>query len=144
MRDIAILEKYCINNDGTYMYGFKLGTDISTIKKDIIDKEEKVEVTSFDKSGETKTSGIIASGDKIKIKTESEEKEYTIILYGDVNSDGKISSADYIMIKNHIMEVSKLNELEKIYADANKDGKVNSADYIAIKNHIMEIKSIVQ
>ena len=48
------------------------------------------------------------------------------------------------MIKNHIMEVSKLNELEKTYADANKDGKVNSADYIAIKNHIMEIKNIVQ
>ena len=28
---------------------------------------------------------------------------------------GKVSSADYIAIKNHIMEVSKLNELEKIY-----------------------------
>jgi len=139
-----ILRLLQINNDGTYMYGFKLGTDISTIKKSIITKEEKVEVNSFDKNGKSKTSGIIASGDKIKIKTESEEKEYTIILYGDVNSDGKISSADYIMIKNHIMEVSKFGELEKIYADANKDGKVNSADYIAIKNHIMEVKSIVQ
>ena len=48
------------------------------------------------------------------------------------------------MIKNHIMDVSKLNELENSYADANKDGKVNSADYIAIKNHIMDINSIVQ
>jgi len=48
------------------------------------------------------------------------------------------------MVKNHIMDVSKLSELEKIYADANKDNKVNSADYIAIKNHIMEVKNIVQ
>ena len=139
-----ILRLLEINNDGTYMYGFKLDTDISAIKKDIIEKENKVEVTSFDKTGKTKTSGIIASGDKIKIKTESEEKEYIIILYGDINSDGKITSADYIMVKNHIMEVSKFNDLEKIYADANKDGKINSADYIAIKNHIMEVKSIVQ
>ena len=139
-----ILRLLEINNDGTYMYGFQLGTDISLIKKNIIDKESKAEVSSFNKNGESKTSGIIASGDKIKIKTGSEEKEYTIILYGDVNSDGKISSADYIMIKNHIMEVSKLGNLEMEFADANKDGKVNSADYIAIKNHIMEVKSIVQ
>jgi len=139
-----ILRLLGINNDGNYMYGFELGTDISVLKKNIIDKETKAEVSAITKNGNSKTSGIIASGDKIKIKTGSEEKEYTIILYGDVNSDGKISSADYIMVKNHIMDVSKLSQLELEFADANKDGKVNSADYVAIKNHIMEVKSIVQ
>lgn len=139
-----ILRLLNIKNDGNYMYGFKLGTDISTIKKSIIDKEPKAEVSAVSKNGTAKTSGIIASGDKIKIKTDSEEKEYTIIIYGDVNGDGKISSADYIMVKNHIMDVTKLNSLEVNFADANKDGKVNSADYITIKNHIMEVKSIVQ
>ena len=74
----------------------------------------------------------------------SEEKEYIVIIYGDVNGDGKISSADYIKIKNHIMETNKLTNLEKEYADANKDGKVSSADYIAIKNHIMEVSKIIQ
>ena len=59
---------------------------------------------------------------------------YEVVVKGDVNSDGKISSADYIMVKNHIMDVTKLGELQNVYADANKDGKVNSADYIAIKN----------
>ena len=139
-----ILRLLEIKNDGSYMYGFELGTDISSIKKSIIDKESKAEVSSFDKNGKSKTSGIIASGDKIKIKTASEEKEYTIIIYGDVNGDGKISSADYIMVKNHIMDVTKLGTLEQALADANKDGKVSSADYITIKNHIMDVKKIVQ
>ena len=139
-----ILRLIGIKNDGNYMYGFDIGTDISAIKKSIVDKESKAEVSSFDKNGKSKTAGIIASGDKIKIKTNKEEKEYTIIVYGDVNSDGKISSADYIMVKNHIMEVTKLGDLEKVYADANKDEKVSSADYVAIKNHIMEVKNIVQ
>ena len=139
-----ILRLLEIKNDGNYIYGFSIGTDISTIKQNIINKEPKAEVSSLDRDGKSKTNGVIASGDKIKIKTDSEEKEYTIILYGDVNGDGKISSADYIMVKNHIMEVTKLSELEKIYADANKDGKVSSGDYVAIKNHIMEVKSIVQ
>ena len=139
-----ILRVINIKNDGTYMYGFNVGTDISTIKKNIIDKEPKAEVNSFNKDGKSKTEGAIASGDKIKIKTETEEKEYTIIIYGDVNSDGKITSADYIKVKNHIMDVNKLNSNELLFGDANKDGKVNSADYVTIKNHIMEVKSIVQ
>jgi hypothetical protein len=102
------------------------------------------EITTYDKNGNSKTSGIIASGDIINIKTINEERKYQIVIYGDANSDGKINSADYIAIKNHIMDVTKLNDIEQLYADANKDGKVNSADYIAIKNHIMEVKSIVQ
>lgn len=139
-----ILRTLNITNDGSYIYGLEVGTDISEIKKMIIEKESKVEVSSYNKDGKEKINGIIASGDKIKIKTSSEEKEYSVVIYGDVNSDGKISSADYVTIKNHIMDIRKLSEMELIYADANKDGKVNSADYVTIKNHIMDVKKIVQ
>jgi len=139
-----ILRLLGIVNDDNYMYGFNVGTDISLIRQNIINREPKAEVTTYDKFGNTKSDGIIASGDVVNIKTANEEKKYKIVVYGDANSDGKITSADYIAIKNHIMEVTKLNEEEQLYGDANKDGKVNSADYIAIKNHIMEVKSIVQ
>ena len=30
--------------------------------------------------------------------------------FADANRDGKVSSADYIAIKNHIMEVKKINQ----------------------------------
>ena len=143
--DIAeILRVLNIKNDGNYIYGYALKTDIKNIIKSITDKENKAIVTCFDKSKQEKKEGIIASGDIIKIKTDREEKEYSLIIYGDVSGDGLISSADYIAIKNHIMEVKKLSDIEKIWADANKDGKVTSADYIAIKNHIMDIKTITQ
>lgn len=139
-----ILRLLEIKNDGNYMYGFEVGTDISAIKKNIINKEAKAEVSSFDKNGKSKASGIVASGDKIKIKTNSEEKEYTIIIYGDVNGDGKIAASDYVYIKNHIMDVKKLTSFELVCADANKDGKLAASDYVTIKNHIMDIKKIVQ
>ena len=139
-----ILRVLDIKNDGSYIYGYSLGTDIATIVKAIQDKEPKATVSTFNKAGAEKSNGIIASGDKINIKTDREEKNYTIVIYGDASSDGKISSADYIAVKNHIMNVKSLSDLEKIYADANKDGKVNSADYITIKNHIMDVKKIEQ
>ena len=58
-------------------------------------------------------------------------------LVGDVNGDGKVSSLDYIKIKNHIMGTNKLTGSPLTRADVNGDGKVSSLDYIKIKNHIM-------
>ena len=139
-----ILRTLNINNDGTYIHGLALNTDVSKIITDITNKEKLATVTYTDKANNNKTSGIIASGDKLTIKTNREEKTYIIVVYGDVNSDGKISSADYIAIKNHIMDVKKLDDLEQLFADPSKDGKVSSADYIAIKNHIMNVSQIVQ
>ena len=131
-------------NDGTYLYGFSLNTDISSIIDSIQNREEKAVVTCFNKNGVEKKSGIIASGDIINIKTDREEKNYKIVIYGDVNSDGKITASDYMTIKNHIMDVKKLSSEEMIFADANKDSKVTASDYMTIKNHIMEVKEIVQ
>ena len=56
---------------------------------------------------------------------------------GDVNRDGKITSSDYVLIKNHIMGIKLLDETSKIYADYNGDGKITSSDYVLIKNYIM-------
>ena len=68
----------------------------------------------------------------------------TLIIYGDVNGDGKIAATDYVAIKNHIMDQKKLTDFEKLCADVNRDGKVAATDYVAIKNHIMDVKKISQ
>lgn len=56
---------------------------------------------------------------------------------GDVNGDGKLTPADYIKIKNHIMKVNILSGAALKAADANNDGKISPADYITVKNKIM-------
>lgn len=61
---------------------------------------------------------------------------------GDVNGDGKVSSLDYIQIKNHIMGNKKLTGASLERADVNGDGKVSSLDYIKIKNHIMGVNPL--
>jgi len=139
-----LIQKSEIKNNGKYIYGYEIDTNINLIVEKIKNTYNDLEVTSYNKNNQTKTNERIASGDKIKIKTKNEEQTYVILIYGDVTGDSKINSADYIAIKNHIMETKKLNDDELKYADANKDGKVNSADYITIKNHIMDVKKITQ
>lgn len=83
-----------------------------------------------------------AIGTGYKIKDNSTNKEYTAIVLGDVNGDGKVKATDYMKIKNYIMNTSKLSEVEKKAADVNKDGEIKATDYMKIKNYIMGTSSI--
>ena len=84
-------------------------------------------------SGKTVTSGNIGTGFTIKYNGTA----YTVIKKGDVNSDGKVISSDYVKIKNYIMGKGSLSSVSKSAADVNQDGKVTSSDYVKIKNYIM-------
>lgn len=61
----------------------------------------------------------------------------TPVLPGDVNGDGKVTSSDYVLIKNHILDKNKLSDTALKVADVNKDGKVTSSDYVLVKNYIL-------
>ena len=45
-------------------------------------------------------------------------------------------------IKNYIMNVSKLNDIQLKAADVNIDENVKATDYMEIKNYIMGISQI--
>ena len=69
---------------------------------------------------------------------ENNKEEVVEVKIGDVNNDGKISPTDYVLIKNHIMQIKLLQtDIEKKAADINKDGKISPTDYVLVKNHIM-------
>ncbi len=58
---------------------------------------------------------------------------------GDVNGDGKVTSADYLMIRDYIMGSYDLKDNYKLAADVTGDGKVTSADYLKIRDYIMGV-----
>ena len=93
------------------------------------------ETVISDIDGATTSDTTFGTGAKIKIK----DKEYSLVMIGDINGDGKIKASDYVLIKNFIMtpETSKLNDLQKKAADINKDSSIKASDYVLIKNYIM-------
>ena len=56
---------------------------------------------------------------------------------GDVNTDGRITASDYVLIKNQIMGTTSLDDNAKKAADVNNDGKITASDYVMVKNYIM-------
>ena len=72
------------------------------------------------------------------------EQSYMLVLYGDANKDGRITSADLLRIQRSILQMTTLDESSKEAADANHDGKVNSADLLRIQKAILGMTEIVQ
>lgn len=98
---------------------------------------EKVKATysgAVIKKGDTEIkTGNVGTGYKVTI----DEKEYVIVVKGDVDGDARITAADYVRIKNHIMGKKILESTEKQSADVDSDGKTTAADYVRVKNYIM-------
>ena len=114
----------------------------------ILDKiETSYDVKVKEKSGKNLgENDIVGTGSKVQILDSAGAViyEYTVLIYGDVTGDGKITSKDYMAIKNHIMETSILNQIEQKAADSFRDGNITSKDYMVIKNHIMGVGKINQ
>lgn len=71
--------------------------------------------------------------------------EYHIVLYGDVNGDGKINSTDLLVLQRHILEIDMLKSYFKTAGNINKNGKnPSSLDSLLIQRHILGLKLIEQ
>lgn len=92
------------------------GLDIEKIK--VEDIKEKIQtlynIKIYDYKGNELTDGqMVGTGSKIRIVDDNDviKMEYYIIIYGDVNGDGKINSLDLLVLQRHILEIEKLNGL---------------------------------
>lgn len=79
----------------------------------------------------TVTEGLIGTGSVITLEANGETKEYTFIVMGDVNGDGKVNSSDALAILQHSVGSKTLEGNALVTADLSGDGMINSADALA-------------
>lgn len=135
-------EKLTITDDN-YISKINAGSKLNSIT-DNITVSSGLKIISKDINGNELTNdNVIGTGTTISImENDKSLAKYTVVIRGDVNGDGKITSSDYVNIKNNIMGTISLSDVKKLGADVNKDGKVTSSDYVLIKNHIMGYSTI--
>lgn len=89
----------------------------------------------------------VGTGSKIQFVDEQNviKMEYYVIVYGDVNGDGKINSTDLLVLQRHILEIEPLKGLYLKAGNINKNGKnPSSLDSLLIQRHILGLKLIEQ
>lgn len=103
-------------------------------------------VSVVDANGNSK-SGTIGTGDKVRILNASGGvyREFTVIIYGDVNGDGSVGVKDAYLIRRDILGESKLSGAYKTAADVSKtnDG-ITVKDAFILKRHILGDAKITQ
>lgn len=89
---------------------------------------------------------IVGTGSKILVKENGNIlRVYNIIIYGDVNGDGKINSVDLLVLQRHILEIEEINGVYKKAGNVRKDGKKpTSVDLLLIQRHILGLQLIEQ
>ena len=89
---------------------------------------------------------IVGTGCRIRIKENGYIlREYSIILYGDVDGDGKITSIDLLVIQRHILQIEQMKEIFRKAGNVSKRGiKPTSVDLLIIQRHILTIQVIEQ
>ena len=71
--------------------------------------------------------------------------EYTVVLYGDVNGDGKINSIDLLVLQRDILEIEKLSGVFLQAGNVRKNGREpSSVDSLKIQRHILGLELIAQ
>lgn len=131
-------------NFGSNVTGVQPGTSVDAFKSKIYVTGGTMKL--FDKNGKEKTSGNIATGDKIVVysKDNNEHVNKDIVVYGDISGDGKISIIDLANVQKHILKVKEQSGIYFTAADTNKDGKVSIIDLANVQKHILNVKSISQ
>lgn len=103
------LENLNVNNNQLSKIGERV--TVAEFKKKITVSDNLDTIVKDSKNNVLKEEAYITTNTQVQIiKKDSNEvlQEYTCIIYGDVNCDGKISALDYTLIKNHIMDVQKI------------------------------------
>lgn len=142
VEDIETVElSYILNNIGikyneNYIYGISEDTDIKSLINNVSKVSAYASATIKDKDGNSKTSGVFKTGDKVTISNSKDEITLTILMYGDINGDGKIDKDDCLAILRHLNGYTTLNDVYKVAADPNKDGKIDKDDCLAILRHL--------
>ena len=61
------------------------------------------------------------------------------IIKGDVNLDGKVSTADLLSLKKYLLGITELSDQQFTSADINEDGKVSTADLLSLKKYLLGV-----
>ena len=145
---ITFDETLKVNEDNGYVSKIEPNTKTSSIFDKIEYNKDKFDVVIKNINGKViSDDDLIGTGTTISLVSKDSREEiqtFTVIIYGDVNGDGKIYATDYVKIKNHIMDVEKIKGACLEAADVNHDGKIYATDYVKIKNYIMGTGDISQ
>lgn len=129
---------------GNNITGVDYNTTVETFKKNL-SAPSGYSIKVVDKDGKALTSGNIGTGAKVILYKEKDAVKTTpVVIKGDSNGDGKLSSTDVLFAQRYIVGTYSLDGAYYNGADINGDGKISSVDILYMQRHIVGTYDIKQ
>ena len=135
-----------LNTETSVLNGFTIGETVESAisKLEVFNGTLQIR----DSAGKVKANdSVIATGDVLWLIDNNgfDYKSYTILIYGDVNGDGKIDLFDFAYVKKVILENTGLTGIYLEAGDAYEASEgINLFDFAVIKKYILEKTEIPQ
>ncbi len=119
-------------------------TAVADFIKNLAVKDGSAAVYTAD--GKAKESGIVGTGDILRVYDTDKalHASYPVVIVGDVNGDGKITSLDLRIAQKHILKVTALDGYYLTAADSSKDKSLTSLDLRITQKFILGVTKTVQ
>ncbi len=117
--------------ENSFIKNIQKNTEVDSLKKFLNN------VTTVIHNGRILNSStdILSTGDIVKT---GDNKEYTVVIYGDINSDGNVNAKDLIRYRKYLVNSIKLSEAQILAIDINMDKKSNIKDLIQVRKILLQ------
>ena len=139
-----VLSALNVSNSSNYLTGFSVGGNVEREIAKVRALDSNVQVVVKKADGTQITNGTLATGMQMTITTNGSAVNYTVVIRGDINGDGKLSAVDYVKLRNYLDGASSLNGAYLHSADTSRDGKTSAVDYVKLRNHLDNKSAIAQ
>lgn len=127
---------------GDCVMGIQPGTGVATVLSGIAAQNCTVKILNADG---TENTGTVGTGNKVTVYVNGQPvKQYEVVVYGDVNGDGKVSNVDVVLMQRHILGITTQSGAYLQAANVNKDGSVSNIDVVMAQRHILGLSTISQ
>ena len=119
------------NIEGKYIKKVQPKTKVSNLKEEIITESDKqiLDNGSVIENNDT----IVKTGMIVKV----DNSEYTVIVEGDIDKNGKITINDLAKLRKGVMNTADLSEIEKLAGDMDYNDKITINDLANLRKVIL-------
>lgn len=127
---------------GTYLTGVQPETSAETLLAGISAENCQIKLLAADG---TENTGKVGTGNRLAVYVNGTlAKEYEVVVYGDINGDGKISNVDFVLLQKQILGITVQSGSYLEAANTSRDGGVSNKDFVILQKHILNISQITQ
>ena len=135
--ELTINTGYGVNDEEGTIEGISGGETVEEIKENI---ESNGTVTIVNRDGEEIEEGEkVGTGSKVIITKEEETVEYMVIVKGDINGDGEVTTTDLQQVVDSIIGKTIIEEQYNKAIDLDGDGQITITDVSLLRKQILGI-----